>query len=261
MNLLIVNDEIRTANVMKREINWSRYGVEEVYTAFDAESGKTLIQENEIDIMLCDIEMPGESGLALLKWVREEGYDLECIFLTCHADFEYAREAINLGCQEYILIPAEFEDIGQSIYKVVERIKKRRQDEQFKEYGRSYLLSGLEKKEEFKKTSEDLVERTMAYVRKHIGNSNLSVNSIAKDFSFHPVYLNRIFKQEQGISVSQYIINERMKLAAILLTEAGLSGTETAERVGYGYYTNFHNMFKRFYGCTPAQYKEDYKGR
>lgn len=130
MNLLIVNDEIRTANGIKKGIDWRLYGIDEVYIVYDAQGGKDVIQENEIDILLCDIEMLGENGLSLLKWIREEGYETECIFLTCHANFQYAKEAIGLGCQDYILIPAKYEDIGYAVLKVVKRIedKKRMPD-------------------------------------------------------------------------------------------------------------------------------------
>ena len=72
MNLLIVNDEIRTATGIKRGVDWEQYGIGEVYVAYDAQGGKDIIQENEIDILLCDIEMPGENGLSLLRWIREQ---------------------------------------------------------------------------------------------------------------------------------------------------------------------------------------------
>ena len=264
MNLLIVNDEIRTAEVMKREIEWEKYGISEVYTAYDAERGKTVLQENEIDIMLCDIEMPGENGLSLLKWTRDQKYDIECIFLTCHANFAYAKEAISLGCQDYILVPAKYEDIGQAIHKVVKRMEGRRKDEHFREYGKAFLQEQTKKKEEGrdkKLSPEELAAEVKTYIMEQLGDSKLSVNSIAEKFFFHPVYLNRIFKQKEGVSVSQFIINKRMKLAASLLILGDLSGTDIAEQVGYGYYTNFHNMFKRFYGCTPIQYQEEHNGK
>ena len=41
--------------------------------------------------MLCDIEMPGENGLSLLRWARNRGMDFICVFLTSHADFLYAK--------------------------------------------------------------------------------------------------------------------------------------------------------------------------
>lgn len=60
------------------------------------QEAKTLICENQIDILMTDIEMPGENGLQLLHWVSENYPDIVCILLTSHADFSYAQESINL---------------------------------------------------------------------------------------------------------------------------------------------------------------------
>lgn len=139
MRLLMVNDEVLTAETMKEEIPWEKYGIEQVYTAYDVEAGKECIRNNPVDIMLCDIEMPGENGLALLRWVRENKKDIECVFLTCHASFAYAREAICLGCQDYILIPAKYEEIGEVIQRVVQRLTKTREAARYQEYGK-YML-------------------------------------------------------------------------------------------------------------------------
>ena len=89
MNLLIVNDEQLTAETMKKDMDWASYGISEVYTAYDTEAARACIAEHPVDILLCDIEMPGENGLGLLRWVREQEKEIECIFLTCHAKFAY----------------------------------------------------------------------------------------------------------------------------------------------------------------------------
>ena len=139
MNLLIVNDEQLTAETMKKDMDWVSYGISEVYTAYDTEAARACIAEHPVDILLCDIEMPGENGLGLLRWVREQQKEIECVFLTCHAKFAYAQEAISLGCQDYILIPARYEDIGEKIRKVAERIREKRDTARYEEYGRHLL--------------------------------------------------------------------------------------------------------------------------
>ena len=65
MNLLIVNDEQLTAETMKKDMDWASYGISEVYTAYDTEAARACIAEHPVDILLCDIEMPGENGLGL----------------------------------------------------------------------------------------------------------------------------------------------------------------------------------------------------
>lgn len=258
MKLLMVNDEILTVETMKTDISWEQYGIDAVYTAYDVESGKACIQEHPIDLMLCDIEMPGENGIAMLRWVRENKKEIECIFLTCHASFEYAKEALQLGCQDYLLIPAKYEDIGAVVLKVVNRIKVQREAVRYQEYGKHVVNEKIEKATEVHgyKKQEDIVVDTIGYIVKNLGSETLSVNEIADKFFTHPVYLNRIFKKEKGISVGQYIIRERMKLATDLLKTKHLSANVVAELVGYKSYSNFNLMFKKYYGCSPSQYDE-----
>lgn len=261
MNLLIVNDEILTAETMKEEILWENYGIQDVFTAYNVEDAKACILRESIDVMLCDIEMPGENGLSLLRWVREERKNVECVFLTCHAKFAYAQEAISLGCRDYILIPAEYQNIGEAIKKVVDRIKQEQSNARYQEYGKNMLKENL-KQEESKEESipiPELVEKLIASIMKQICDTELSVDRLAEQFHFHPVYLNRIFKKEKGISLSQYIINERMKMAAGMLELGNLGPNRIAEKVGYSHYTNFYNMFKKYYGMSPAQYQEEHK--
>ena len=258
MKLLMVNDDILTVETMKTDIPWNKYGVDEVFTAYDAESAKACIHEHPIDILLCDIEMPGENGISLLRWVRENKKEIECIFLTCHANFEYAKEAISLGCQEYILIPAKYEDIGTAVLKVVNRIEAQREALLYAAYGKQIMGSKIIKATEMfgQHNVKNMVEDTIVYIAENIASETLSVNEIAEKLFVHPVYLNRIFKKEKGISIGQYIIRERMKLAAELIKTKQLSANAVAELVGYKSYSNFSLMFKKYFGCSPTQYQE-----
>lgn len=263
MNLLIVNDEVLTAETMKEDMDWSAYGIDKVYTAYDAEGGKKCINEHPIDIMLCDIEMPGENGIALLRWVRENKKEIECIFLTCHASFQYAQEAITLGCQNYLLIPAKYEEIGAEIRKVAEYLKEKRKNRTYLEFGKQAVREKVDHATENcmeKKSTEEVVADTVSYIMENLGSHTLSVNEIAEKFYLHPVYLNRIFRKEKDISIGKYIIGERMKLAAELLKSGRMSANAIAEQVGYTSYSNFHMMFKKYFDCTPIQYVEKEKG-
>jgi two-component system response regulator YesN len=80
------------------------------------------IYRMQIDILITDIEMPEEDGLSLFKWAKENMEDLECIFLTSHADFEYARKAIQLGGFDYILQPTKFEDVISAVKRAQDKI-------------------------------------------------------------------------------------------------------------------------------------------
>ena len=128
MNLLIVNDIVMEANTMASGIPWEKSGIDRVHTAYSAGAAREIIRGNPIDILLCDIEMPDENGLSLIRWIKENGYDIECILLTCHADFAYAQEGISLGVEDYITLPAKYDDIAASVQKVCLRHQKHQED-------------------------------------------------------------------------------------------------------------------------------------
>lgn len=257
MNLLIVNDDMVITDSMKNDIPWSEYGIDPVWAVYDAQAGKDIMNAQKVDILLCDIEMPGENGMELLRWVREEEKETECIFLTCHASFAYAQEAIALGCRNYLVLPARYEDIVRAVRRAAEQIEKEKENRQYQEYGRIAVQEKREKAIETfgkKKSADELVQEAVEFILKNLGSENLSVNEVADQLHLHPVYLNRIFKKEKEISVGQYISEERMKLAGELLKGGRLSIYAVAEQVGYPTYSNFNRMFRKYYGYPPNQF-------
>lgn len=256
MKLLIVNDAIVEAQTMKTMIPWSQYGIDEVFLAFNAQEGREILLKQTIDILLCDIEMPGESGISLIRWIREQGYDIDIILLTCHAEFTYAREAVALNCQDYILLPAKYDDIGKNVKKIADRRVEHLEHLQLQKYGENWIKS---QQNELKptvpfKSSTELVNECVEYIQENLGDENLSVSQVASHFYLNAIYLNRIFKKEKKVNLSKWIIQERMELAAQLLKSSEYTAAAVASRVGYSNYPYFSTTFKKYFGCTPSQY-------
>lgn len=123
MKLLIVDDQISVAEGIKKGINWSALGFTIVDTAYNSFDAKRSLRNQVADVMLCDIEMPIEDGLSLLSWVKEQKMDTRCIFLSAHAKFAYAQEAVRLGGFDYITQPAPFSEISNAVVKAIADIK------------------------------------------------------------------------------------------------------------------------------------------
>lgn len=119
MRLLIVDDQLATLKGLARKIDWGKNGITEVKTAQNAMEARLVFREGVPDVLLCDIEMPVESGIDLCRWIREQEYQTEVIFLTCHSDFAYAKEAIELGSIGYIVQPAPYEEIVAVVHKAM----------------------------------------------------------------------------------------------------------------------------------------------
>lgn len=141
MNILIVDDEKLAVEVIKNMIQWECYGIEEVYTAYSMKQAVEAMERHEISILLCDIEMPKGSGLEVAAWIQEQKLDIKIIFLTSHAVFQYASQAIKYGVSDYLLKPVVPEELEQAIQLASEKIQLQKQMEQNEKFA-SYWNSG-----------------------------------------------------------------------------------------------------------------------
>lgn len=122
MNLLLVDDQINVINGLLNGIDYPSLQIDSVLSATSVQEAKSLICENHIDILMTDIEMPGENGLQLLYWVKEKYPDTVCILLTSHADFSYAQTSIKLGCFDYVVQPAPYQEIADAILRAIAKV-------------------------------------------------------------------------------------------------------------------------------------------
>ncbi|MDD2955304.1 MAG: response regulator [Oscillospiraceae bacterium] len=133
-SLLIVDDEVFTVDIIKSQFDWEELGIGAVYTAYSMNQAIKVLEEHQVDVMICDIEMGTHSGLELLEWVRDHHLDVVSFFLTGHAQFDYCRRAIELGSIDYVLKPIEFDKLRgiilTAVAKAEEQKKKARDQEQ-----------------------------------------------------------------------------------------------------------------------------------
>lgn len=135
MKLLIVDDQVSVVRGLVQGVNWCSLGFTTVDTAFNAVDAKASLLKQEAEVMLCDIEMPMESGLDLLAWMRTNGMKTRCIFLTAYAKFDYAQEAMHLGGFDYIVQPAPYAEIVKVVEKAVQEVRSEQLNEELKRRG------------------------------------------------------------------------------------------------------------------------------
>ncbi len=123
MNILIVDDDRFVLEGIKKGIDWNAMPFEKVLMAQSVAEAKQILQSVPIGVLVSDIEMPQENGLALLRWIRQQQLELESIFLTCYADFNYAQQAVELGTFHYFLKPIEYEKLREIILSAAKKQK------------------------------------------------------------------------------------------------------------------------------------------
>lgn len=82
---------------------------------------------------------------------------------------------------------------------------------------------------------------------------------LSRKFHFTPVYINRLFQKQMGLSLHKYLIGLRIDMAKKLLMTGAYTPSETAELVGFEDYPHFSKTFKRYTGLTPSRYRSAHK--
>jgi len=125
IRMLVVDDEIYALKGITQGIDWRDLPICEILEAEDVGQAMRLLESNPIDLILSDIEMPGMNGLELLRWVKRHRPQALTVFLTGHARFDYAQEALHYGCFDYILKPVDHDLLKEIVARAIEEIHMR----------------------------------------------------------------------------------------------------------------------------------------
>ena len=105
LKTFLVEDEVVIREMIKKMIPWEQYGFELAGEASDGEMALPLILKSKPDLLITDIKMPFMDGLTLCKLVKKELPDIKIVILSGYDDFNYAKQAINIGVEDYLLKP------------------------------------------------------------------------------------------------------------------------------------------------------------
>lgn len=238
-SIMIVEDEYLVRQGIASLVNYGQFGMQVISQAENGIEAWQKFQDNPADILLTDINMPQMNGLELSKLVRDQAPKCHIVFLTGYDDFDYARTAIKLGADDYLLKPFSKDDVEEMLAKVQTKLDKERKKAQ---------IQNLVDQGQHSELEEAIHER--------LADSELSLKNLAFQLGFSPSYLSVLIKKELGLPFQDYLIQERMKKAKLLLLTTDLKIYEIAEQVGFEDMNYFSQRFKQVVGLTPRQFKK-----
>jgi two-component system, OmpR family, copper resistance phosphate regulon response regulator CusR len=104
MRILVVEDERKVANFLKKGLEQSGY---DVHLASDGEAAFAMFRATEYDLVLVDLMLPGMSGWELIPLLRKDKAALPILALTAKGSVEDRVRGLNLGCDDYLVKPAD----------------------------------------------------------------------------------------------------------------------------------------------------------
>ncbi len=132
--ILIADDESSVIESLVEAIDWKTLGAQEPVCVSGGMEALNYIKNNEVDIAILDIRMPGVSGLEVCEQIKRINENIQLILISGYAEFSYAEKAIHYGVLGYCLKPLEYDKIMKLLLKAIHQIeqtKRRLSDSDF----------------------------------------------------------------------------------------------------------------------------------
>lgn len=164
LRVFLVEDESIIRETLRDTVPWAQYGYAFAGEAGDGEMALPLIRQVKPDVLITDIRMPFMDGLALSELLRKEFPEMKIIIISGYDDFEYARQAISIGVDQYLLKPIT----KKALLDVLEELREKIEEEQA---NRNYLAR-------FHREAEEYEQYTRKVFFERIVSGQLSVQEI-----------------------------------------------------------------------------------
>ena len=196
MRILLVDDEREEREGISFLIEKFRYPLE----IFQASSGKEaldILEKNKIDILFTDVKMPVMSGLELAKRVREQDKEIKIIIFSAYAEFEYAKQAIEMNALRYLLKPIEIDEFKILMDELISSLEKTQQ------MSKRNLLFKIFTGVKLEKESEEVLEKAL-FLNSDNGYRFINIEFVNNYFEENEEYFLEIIKRYLGQKI-EYI--------------------------------------------------------
>lgn len=116
--VLLVDDEEEVMNAIEHKINWEELGFEVIGKAQNGVKALEIAEKMQPDVVITDIKMPYMDGLELSRKLKEENASIRIMILTGFDEFEYAKEAVHLEIEEYVLKPVNASELSECMKRL-----------------------------------------------------------------------------------------------------------------------------------------------
>lgn len=260
INTIIADDEPLIRNGMKEIVDWNSMGYHLIGVAKDGIDALEFIEQEDVHVLITDIRMPFLDGLELIKIVKKLHPDIYCVLLTSYAEFQYAKQAIDLGAYSYVIKPVDINEFQSILLNIKEDFEKLNNRNKYISNLELYIqqLEHSQNESLFSTQSSDagLLDLGEAYILKHYCEKDFSLSAVAQHIGFEPTYFSKLFKQKYKIGFLNYIISLRIEKAKRLLGTGLYTASSVCEMIGYENYSHFSSLFKKKVGISPSKYVE-----
>jgi signal transduction histidine kinase/DNA-binding response OmpR family regulator/ligand-binding sensor domain-containing protein len=228
----------------------------EIVQAVDGLEASRLLAENEIDLIISDIMMPGKDGVTLLREVKERAATshIPFILLTAKTGIEAKIEGTGSGADIYFEKPVDMSLLKLSLDNIFRR------DNTLREYfSKNYFANNSEAAQN--ERDNVFLKKLIAIIDDNLTAESIDVNFIASELSMSRRKLYARIKTLTDKSIVEFILNYRLRKAAKLIVEEDMNAQQAMESVGIKSQSYFTSVFKKEFGMTPSAFMKSHAKR
>ncbi len=141
--VLLVDDEEEVIRVILKKIDWSGLGFSVIGYANNGVKALELMEEYQPDVVITDIKMPYMDGLELSGHIRTDYPAARIVIFTGFDEFEYAKEAVHLEVEEYVLKPVNSTELSEVLGRLKRKLDQEIQEKRSAEVMQKYYMESL----------------------------------------------------------------------------------------------------------------------
>ncbi|MCK9858387.1 response regulator [Paenibacillus sp. ATY16] len=250
--ILIVDDEPRTREGVRKVLeSWSA-GRYEITTSSSAVEALEWLEANEANLVITDIRMPEINGLELVEKLRDRQHPPVVIVISGHPQFDYAHKALQFGVIEYLLKPLDKKKLVEAVELAFRKEEELNRIERMERLVDTKLLETSEQETQYSAPVKEAIQ----YLDERM-HEPVTMRDIADHLHMNASYFSVLFKEQTGLTFSDYLTRRRVQRAKELLTNTRLSINEIAEKAGYQTAKYFVKVFRSHEGVSPGQYRKN----
>ncbi|MDA3879108.1 MAG: response regulator [Prolixibacteraceae bacterium] len=222
-----------------------------VLQAYNGVQGLQIANNENPELIICDIMMPEMDGLELTRILKSEFHTchIPIILLTAKSHEAHKIEGIETGADDYIVKPFNMVYLEKRLENIlIQRKKLREKFKQNVEMKPQELSSA--------RVDQEFIDKVTALVEENMSNAEFSVDLLISHFNFGRTIFYKKIKGVTGYAPKDYIRIIRMKKAADLLLQNDITVAEVAYDTGYNDPNYFSKLFKKHFGIAPVDYQK-----
>ncbi|WP_235005344.1 hybrid sensor histidine kinase/response regulator transcription factor [Pedobacter nyackensis] len=243
--LLVIDDNPEIVGYLKNYFD----NIYQVSVAYDGKEALGVLEEEQVDLIICDVMMPEMDGIHFCKRIKQniQTCHIPVILLTARNETDHQIKGLEVGADDYVTKPFSIAILEAKLQNI-SRSRKR-----LKEYYSS-STDIIPENIAFNTLDEDFLRDAIAIIETHITESDFSVDKFSKEIGMSRSNLYLKLKAITGESATDFIKRIRFKKAVELMESRQYTIAQVAYMSGFNSPSYFSTAFKQYYDCMPTEY-------